>query len=294
MRVVVLGASGFLGRAICEDLVSSGIQTIAVMRSKADDIMANSVQVLNCYHEISQDLNGAICIHLATPGHFYGRNADERLRQIQESVLLTKWLTEFGFAKIVFASSAAVYGDQLSRPAVETDPTIESDDYAKLKISCERVLRDDVDIIFRIANVYGVGMSDRNVLSDMLKQIEPNNPVQPSIKVRDLTPIRDYIAIADVVRAFRLAATKSPVYRVGNVFNIGTGIARSVRDVGEALLTAVGTPKLLLESISKENRRSFLVTNPSRAESYLRWRAECDMQNELKKLFHERCKRDQS
>lgn len=277
MKVVVLGATGFLGRYVCRNLISRGIETIAVARgSKIPSYATRTIRVKS-YRELPSDLRGTACLHLATPGHFVDLSPAERATETDESVATTKWLADFGFSKIVLASSAIVYGDSLGRNASETDPCVATNDYAKLKEDCENALDLSQHAVARISNVFGIGMSEKNVLNDILKQIRtPGSPPQ-RITVRDLSPVRDYISVKDVAQALGTMVTSG----FTGILNVGTGVPRSVGEIAELLLKVFTLENVKLVSLSEPQRSSYLVLDPSKAAESLPWRAVCDMQKEF-------------
>ncbi len=288
MRVTVLGASGFLGRAICKELVDNGIYTIAVSRQPLAPRYGNKQITVSTYGDIPKELVGTTCIHLATPGTLYGLNADQAQAVRRQSTDLLRYLVDFGFSKIVFASSAAVYGDELGRPAAESDPTKTLDAYAELKKDCENLLQHNRDIVARIANVFGSGMSELNVLSDLLKQIPTRGEHKTVYELRSLSPVRDYIAVEDVARAFsRMVSTDKP-----GTYNLGSGIPRTVGEVATLLLNAAGVRDATITASRETNRPSYLVLNPAKAARDLQWHSEYDIQIAFEKLAIEHTKRE--
>lgn len=288
MKVVVLGASGFLGRAICEELRNQGIFTVAVSRRPFSSQSANKTIVVEDYSKLPQELNGTACIHLATPGSLNGVSRHQFDDLLHEATNTVGSLVRFGFSKIVFASSAAVYGDKLTRPAVESDATDSSSPYARLKIECEGLLRPETDIVARVANVYGSGMSSLNVLSDILNQIPSEVGSVVQFKLRALSPVRDYIAAKDVARAFAKLATRP----LSGIYNLGSGVPRTVAEVATLLLQAAKIPQPSVVATNEIDHPSYLVLNSQRALRDLPWHSECDIQQEFQELVREYKKRE--
>jgi UDP-glucose 4-epimerase len=133
-----------------------------------------------------------------------------------------------GVEKIVFISTAAVYGDARRVPLAEDEPPRPTSAYAMTKLEAERVLargsEDFVVNVLRVFNVYGPGMLDS--LVNRLLAASSAKPVQ----LMGLDGfVRDYVHVDDVARAIvRAVEAHSSGFRV---FNVGSGIPRSNRDL---------------------------------------------------------------
>ena len=175
-----------------------------------------------------------------------------------------------GAARVVFASSAAIYGDNEHTPLREDEPPEPLSPYALHKLISEQYLRLYAKIFnlrttsLRFFNVYGPRFDPEGpyalVVGRFLKLSKEGRPLTI---VGDGEQMRDYVHVSDVARAL-LAAAESDALGAGEVVNIGTGIATSVN----ALAGHFGGEKVYLPP-RLEPRTS--VADISRARELLGW-----------------------
>jgi UDP-glucose 4-epimerase len=181
---------------------------------------------------------------------------------------------ELGGTRLVFASSAAVYGPSAERLG-EDHPLDPDDIYGTSKATCERLLelavRRDPEasvVVLRLFNAVGPGDPHPHLVPRLISELGHDGR---RVRAGNLSSVRDYIAVEDVARAVR-AAVRSE--RSGlTVANVGTGVGRSVAEVVQALGALVGRP-LEVVSIPARRRavdRPFLVADPTRARELLGW-----------------------
>lgn len=264
MQIWLTGASGFLGRAVSREAAQYG-HDIATLTRRPDN--------QGWVDPIPKD---ATCIHLAADNIITQTNDNVDSIAVQSQALVDGLLGS-DVRRIVFASSAAVYGDRDERPHSETDPTRPRGDYAKAKVAVERLLALAGGHAWaRIANVYGPGMSTKNVFSDCFAQLDGDGP----IKVRDPNAVRDYIHVSDVARGL-LALALSP--HIG-AMNLGTGVGTSVADLVALLLVVAGRTDRVAPTVKAAG--SSLVLDPGLAHRKIGWRAGISLQNGLRELVH--------
>lgn len=171
-------------------------------------------------------------IHLAGVS---GAVCEEDLRGSQEiNVTATRVLCDaaaaVGTSRMVFASTAAVYGDQRPYAVREVDAVDLRSNYARMKFHAEEILRETTDsaafssIALRIFNVYGENFT--NSLVHRLLTSTPGNPTR--LQGFD-TFVRDYIHADDVADAIMSALDVAPNGHM--TFNIGSGMPTSNRQL---------------------------------------------------------------
>ena len=134
--------------------------------------------------------------------------------------------------KIIYASSVSVYGDLSLTPHHPNDKLIATNTYTYSKLECEKLVIKADGIIARLSNIYGPGMSKKNILSDLIKQISSKNI--NSVTIANGTPIRDLIHINDVTSCL-LAMSK--IQKKG-VYNVATGTNISMKNFAIMILEA--------------------------------------------------------
>jgi nucleoside-diphosphate-sugar epimerase len=257
--VVVTGASGFLGRAVCAELAARGAVVYGVSRTACGSVPGIRFHHVREYGETPTPA-GARCIHLA--GNNNTQNIADRVEAERNATLqLAGRLATAGFARVIYASSAQVYGDQIEGARRENEPVSPATPYAKIKRAAEEVFLAHGHLVARIANVYGAGMSTANVLSDLLRQIPGEGP----IRVHDTTPVRDYIHVRDVARGLAHLVLREGA----GIFNLGTGIGTSVGELAALLLKQVGEQGRSV--IPRDKRPSWVVVDPRKMKATFGW-----------------------
>jgi len=275
--VVVTGASGFIGRAVCIELVQRGHTVYAISRTKVVEI----ARVKNVYVDAYDRFHGpdqAICIHLAGVSRASTSSGVQTV--LKEAVILARCIVNSRVSRVVFASSALVYGDAQTWPRREDEPVNPRSPYAVVKRAVEEVFLAHGHVVARIANTYGVGMSTTNVLSDLLRQI----PGEGEVRVRDTAPVRDYIHVRDIARGLADLALGASE----GIYNLGTGIGTSVGELAALLLMQAGEEARQVVPLVHGDRPSWLVLDPSRMKTTFGWEPTVSLLQGLKDLLNRR------
>lgn len=146
-------------------------------------------------------------------------------------------------ARVVGASSAAIYGDPVALPVTEDHPKEPLSPYGLEKLAVDHYLRlfDDLygleTVALRYFNVFGPGQTGEyaGVISAFLDMAATGDPITVH---GDGTQTRDFVHVDDVVDANLRAATTE---HVGEAFNVATGIETSVRELAETIRDVTGT-----------------------------------------------------
>lgn len=226
MRVVITGASGFLGRAALGHFRESGIDVVGVHRQPV--AAAGDVTV----KDYAQSPPGDVLIHLAENGD-RSKVAQLGSRFVAEVQERLRTLLDGRYRHVIYASSSLVYAAS-DEPRRVGDPVNPDDFYAAGKLACERMVLDAGGVALRFSNLYGPGQTGETVINAILSQLPENGPVV----LRDTAPIRDFLAVKDAAAALAMAiALRSP-----EILNIGTGIGTSIGGLVRILLELNGTP----------------------------------------------------
>ena len=283
-RCIVLGAGGFLGRNLCLRLAGRTGHLRAFGRH------VTSPTVLEGLDWYSGDLNDPASIADAIRGfhvvfHLINtttpasanrdKAADVRSNVIGTLQLLDACCSE-GVEKLIFASSGGtIYGIPPVIPTHEDVACWPITGYGVSKLAIERYLHlyeymHNLDYrVLRVANPFGpfqTTTKNQGVIGAFIDRILTGLPIEVW---GDGTVSRDFTYVDDVVEAFELAALHTGSERV---FNIGSGIARSLNEIIDTLAAITGSP------ISIERRDGRLVDVPislldiQRAEQALGWR----------------------
>lgn len=151
MRIVVTGASGFVGRALCSRLCA-GHDVRALVRATTGDLAR--------FRGWATALDGAqAVVHLA--GYAHGRGDDASLRAVNvDATRAAAEAARASGAHFVYLSSIKVHGERSSAPLEESSPIAPSDRYARSKAAAEEALRSIGGLrltVLRPPLVYGPG-----------------------------------------------------------------------------------------------------------------------------------------
>lgn len=243
MKTIVTGGAGFIGSHVVDEYVSAGHHVIVVdnlVTGKVDNVNSNAI-----FHEMdfcSQDFRQLV---LKTQPDVVNHHAGQTLIHVstrdpildaEVNVLgmigLLQTCVEAGVRKVVFASSAGVYGQAARLPITEETPFSPENPYAITKVACEHYLRyfsKDAGLcytVLRYGNVFGprdqVG-SDHVITvfaSHLLRGVGP-------VIHWDGSQAKDFVFAKDVAVANRLALDAGD----NQAFNVASGVPITVNEI---------------------------------------------------------------
>ena len=304
MRVVVTGGAGYIGSVVTEAIVERGHTALVVdnlSKGHRDAVAGGAVFVeldLRRGDELADTLkrfDADAVIHLAAdslvgesmidPSKYYRNN-------LVAGLTLLDAMQVAGVRRLVFSSTAAVYGEPAEQPIQETAPTRPSNPYGETKLAFERALRWWAEayglssVSLRYFNA--AGATERNgerhspethliplVLQAVGGQGAPVTVFGADYPTRDGTCVRDYIHVRDLAGAHVLALESLAARGVCLAYNLGCGgegyTVREVIDTAEAV-TGLRVP------FSVAGRRpgdpAVLVASSDRIRRDLGWRPE--------------------
>ena len=213
-----------------------------------------------------------VLIHLAQP------NQTPTRAQGEDAVNVARRIVGLGYHHVVYASSARVYGDQLSHPRRTDELITVSGPYEDMKLACEALTSGAGGTSLRFSNLYGQGQSSESVLSRVLSQIPGSDP----LKVWSTAPVRDFCWIADAADAV-LAAVQATQ---AGVFNVGTGVGTSVGDLARLALEAADELERPVFEEAPASGSSVLVLDIADTARRIGWTPATSLQAGLKQLIH--------
>jgi len=285
-RIAVTGAGGFLGPVVVDRLARDGAQVQAIIGAphEAARISGDGVSVVQAEicdaAAIRKLIAGAdAVVHLAGPASVAAsfENPAQYVRVHTEgtAALLGACRAE-GVRKLVYVSSAEVYGRPLRTPVGEDHPLSARSPYGAAKIGAEKLIEAFVHafdlraVILRPFSVYGPGASPQSLIPRIIDLARRGGPVV----LRDLKPIRDYCFVGDLAEA--IAAACRVQDRELQVCNIGTMEGASVERVARLIVDALGTRCEIREDGARDRpgRSEIyeLIADNRRAAEVLGWR----------------------
>lgn len=299
MKVLVTGGAGYIGSIVTEALIREGYEAVVydnLSKGHRDAVIppAEFIQGNLLDESLLQSaLRGVeAVVHLAAdslvgesmadPSKYYRNN-------VQAGLSLLDGMLKCGVRRLVFSSSAAVYGEPAKQPIEETDPIQPTNPYGETKWAFERALR----WYGRAYGFHSVSLRYFNAAGASARNGERHDPEthliplvldvamgrRPAITIfgddyptKDGTCIRDYIHVEDLADAHILAlrAVEAGPAR-SSVYNLGSGGGRSVYEVVQCAREVTGRPIPTMAAARRSGDPSVLVASSARARAELGW-----------------------
>ncbi|OCT11036.1 UDP-glucose 4-epimerase GalE [Paenibacillus pectinilyticus] len=314
MAILVTGGAGYIGSHTCVELLNAGYEIVVV-----DNLSNSCSESLRRVKELTgrdfefypinllnrQDLESVFrqhrieaVIHLAglkavgesvsLPLRYYHNN-------ISGSIVLCELMQEYAVKKIVFSSSATVYGTSESVPISENVPLGATNAYGRTKLMIEEMMRDlhVSDAAWSIAllryfNPIGAHSSGRlgenpngipNNLMPYITQVAVGELEELQIYGNDYstldgTGVRDYIHVVDLARGHLKALEKVMATSGVEAYNLGTGQGYSVLEMVSAFERVTGRSVPYKITARRPGDIGMCYSDPTKAERELGWVAQ--------------------
>lgn len=315
MSILLTGGAGYIGSHTAVELINIGKEIVIV-----DNFSNSKPEVLNRIEKITgvkpafyqvdvcdKDALSKVfkenkidaVVHFAgykavgescsKPIEYYRNNLDSTLS-------LLEVMREFGVKKIVFSSSATVYGTPKKVPLTETDEkTGCTNPYGWTKYMIEQILCDTATadkelscVLLRYFNPVGAHASGLigedpqgipNNLMPYISQVAIGKLQKLSVfgddyKTHDGTGVRDYIHVVDLAKGHVKALEYAEKSTGAEIINLGTGTGYSVLDMVKAFEDATGKNVPYVIAPRRDGDVAECFANPDKAQNKLGWKAE--------------------
>lgn len=313
MAILITGGAGYIGSHTCVEMLNAGKDIVVVdnldnssseslrrvekITGKTVKFYENDVCDKEALRKIFTENKIEAAIHFAglkavgesvrEPMRYYRNNLDSTLSLIEV-------MTEFGVKKLVFSSSATVYGVAKEMPLVENMPTGAINPYGRTKLFIEEILRDlyisDNSWSIALLRYFNpIGAHKSGTIGEDPKGI-PNN-LMPYIsqvavgKLKELhvfgndydtvdgTGVRDYIHVVDLA----IGHVKAVDWALENIgceaINLGTGNGTSVLELRDAFVKASGIDVPYVIDPRRPGDPDTVYADATKAKELLGWEA---------------------
>ena len=319
MRVLLTGGAGYIGSHTAAALAARGHEVLLLdnFANAERDVPARlerlTGQKMPVIEADIRDVPAVVAalrehpvdavIHFAALKAVGESEADPLLyydMNIAGTIRLLQAMQEAGVARIVFSSSATVYGQPDSSPILEDFPTRVENIYGRTKLVMEDLIRDlartgklQAAANLRYFNPVGahpsamIGETPRGVPNNLMPYVsQVATGERPHLNVfgndyatPDGTGVRDYIHVVDLAEAHALALEHICAHDVSLTVNLGTGEGTSVLQLVHAFETATGRKIPVVIAPRRPGDVSSYYANPALAEATFGWRAKLNVED---------------
>lgn len=305
-KILVIGGAGFIGSHVADKLLNEDVEQVIIydnfVRGTVDNI-EKTIKDPRCkVFEVGGDilqidiLNAAMkecdmVVHLAAlwllQCYEYPRAAFET--NIRGTFNVLEACRDNKIERLVYSSSASVYGDAIKIPMVEDHPFNNRTFYGATKISGEAMARAFNDryglnyVGLRYMNVYGARQDYKGTyIAVIMKILDRLDAGLPPIVFGDGSQAYDFIYVEDTARA-NVLALKAEV--TDEFYNVGKGTKTSIKELAELLLK-ITSSNLKIEY--KPEGKTFVtnrIGSTDKAEKDLGFKAKIELEEGLKRLI---------
>lgn len=318
MTVLVTGGTGYIGSHTTVELIQKGYQVIIV-----DNLCNSSESVLDKIAEITGIRPKFYLVDLTEKEptrkifeenkidaviHFAGLKAvgescvkplEYYYNNIASSVVLAEVMAEFGCKKLIFSSSATVYGEPERVPITEDFPLSTTNPYGTTKLMIEKIYTDlakaDAEWNITLLRYFNpIGAHESGLIGENPNGI-PNNLMPYIVKVaagelyqlsvfgndyptHDGTGVRDYIHVTDLALGHIAAIEKLNEAGV-HIYNLGTGNGYSVLDIVKAFEKSNNIKVPYVITARRPGDIPECLADPSKAERELGWKTKLGLED---------------
>lgn len=304
MKILLVGGAGYIGSHMLKMMLAEGHEVVTFDNLSSghldavlggDFIKGDLADTLALDQLFNQHQPDAV-MHFASyiqvgesvkrPDIYYQNNVVNTLN-------LLNTMLKHDVKKLIFSSTAAIFGEPNYLPIDEMHPKQPLNPYGKSKWIIEQIL-NDYDVAFGLKSVclryfnaagadpdcqIGERHDPETHLIPLLLQVASGRRSEMSVFGRDYntidgTCIRDYIHIVDLCKAHLLALKYLDINHKSNQFNLGNGMGFSVQEVINTVEKVTGKPIKLVNSERRVGDPASLVADASVARNELGWSPE--------------------
>lgn len=326
MKILVTGGTGYIGSHTCVELLDAGYEIVVI-----DNLSNSKIDVVDKIKEITgkdfKFYEGDCCDKSVLTKIFEENNIDAVIhfagfKAVGESVLkplkyyrnnlystitLLEIMKKFNCKKIVFSSSATVYGKPKSLPIKEDFPLSTTNPYGTTKLMIEDILRDLYNsdnewsiAILRYFNPIGahksglIGENPNDIPNNLMpyivkvatKELEVLSVFGNDYDTKDGTGVRDYIHVVDLAKGHIKAIEKVLKDKGVDAYNLGTGNGYSVLEVVNTFMNVNNVSVNYKIVARRPGDIDACYADPSYAKEKLNWQANLGIEEMCKDSYN--------
>ncbi len=304
MNILVTGAAGYIGSIVSQELIKEGNTVIALdnlEQGHRDAVTPEALFVeldladLDKLHRVFSEQKIDAVVHLAAKS-LVGESDSKPMKYFHTNVIcgihLIDAMLKYDVNKLVFSSTAAIYGNPDRMPITENQPIVPPlNTYGESKLMLERLMS-------RYSKAYGLrfislryfnaaGASDRfgedhnpethliaNIMKVALGQCERLALYGMDYPTKDGTCIRDYLHVIDIAKAHSLALGHLEKCEINKAYNLGNGKGYSVLEVVETARKVTKTSIPIEVNPRRLGDPAALIASSELAKSELGWKTQ--------------------
>ena len=301
--ILITGGAGYIGCHAVKELLRQGHQAIVYDNLQTghrkatqstrfvEGDLADSKKLRETFQ--SSSINSVM--HFAADcqvGEYVENPLKYFNNNVKNSLLLVEMMMDFDVKKIVFSSSAAVYGEPTKIPIPEEHPCLPLNPYGETKWIFEKILQGlhearKLDFIslryFNAAGAHPDGeigedhSPETHLIPISILSTMNGRPIPifgTDYETPDGTCIRDYIHVTDLARAHLLALERLESGGPSGIYNMGNGNGYSVKEVIETVREVTGMKVDTIESPRRSGDPARLVASSAKIKRELGWNPE--------------------
>ena len=313
MAVLVTGGAGFIGTHTCVELLEIGEEIVVfdnfvnskmtavenVKKITGKDFKFYEADMLDraAMEKIFAENNITEVIHFAglkAVGESVEKPVEYYHNNITGTLILIDVMRKYGCKKIVFSSSATVYGSPKSLPITEDFPLSTTNPYGSTKLMIEQILRDVYVsdptwsiALLRYFNPTGAHASGligedpngipNNIMPRLINvatgKMEKMTVFGNDYPTKDGTGVRDYIHVVDLAKGHLAAINWVRANEACDAFNLGTGTGYSVLELISSLEKACGKELPIIYTPRRPGDIAACYADPKKPREVLHWEA---------------------
>ncbi len=323
MSVLVTGGAGYIGSHTVVELLDAGYEVVVV-----DNFSNSSPEALQAIKDIThkgfkfyevdlldkenldkvfeENKDITSVIHFAglkAVGESVAKPIEYYHNNITGTLMLVDVMRKHNVKKIVFSSSATVYGDPATVPIKESFPKSATNPYGQTKLMIEQILEDvyvsDSEwsvVLLRYFNPIGahesglIGEKPNGIPNNLMPYInqvavgklDHLNVFGNDYNTPDGTGVRDYIHVVDLSKGHLKAIERADKMKGVEAYNLGTGKGYSVLDIVNNFEKATGVKVKYEITARRPGDIAECYADPSKAADVLGWKAEKNLEDMCK------------